>query len=211
MWPRLCTFSMSRGPSSSAHSWATLVALALALREPGAIAGLVLLSGYDYPTTRLDVASAEPSFAAGHRGCVAEHHHSSSFTRKCADGHQAYVCTYEGAGAQAALFCANGIPAFTTQIVCRRYGDHAVGGQAPSQRYAEIQLPVRIIAGIEDRIVTTARQSERLNRELHNSKLLLLEGTGHMTHHARPDLVSASVDELSDRPEGTQRVPAAAE
>jgi pimeloyl-ACP methyl ester carboxylesterase len=37
------------------HSWGTLVALALALDHPGAVSGLVLLSGYYHPTLRADV------------------------------------------------------------------------------------------------------------------------------------------------------------
>ena len=38
------------------HSSGTLVALSLALQDPASVTGLVLLSGYYYPTTRLDVA-----------------------------------------------------------------------------------------------------------------------------------------------------------
>ena len=38
------------------HSWGTMVALEMALRDPDRTAGLVLLSGYYFPTFRLDVA-----------------------------------------------------------------------------------------------------------------------------------------------------------
>ena len=38
------------------HSWGTLVALAMALDHPERVAGLVLVSGYYYPTARADVA-----------------------------------------------------------------------------------------------------------------------------------------------------------
>ena len=44
-----------------AHSWGTLVALSLALRQSTLTDGLVLLSGYYYPTTRLDVALQTPA------------------------------------------------------------------------------------------------------------------------------------------------------
>src|SRR3954447_11133635 len=37
------------------HSWGTLVAISLALQAPALVRGLVLLSGYYFPTTRLDV------------------------------------------------------------------------------------------------------------------------------------------------------------
>ncbi len=42
------------------HSWGTLVALALALDHPEAVRGLVLLSGYYFPTGRLDVWAFAP-------------------------------------------------------------------------------------------------------------------------------------------------------
>src|SRR5690606_4327136 len=38
------------------HSWGTAVAIALALRHPQTVSGLVLASGYYYPTARVDMA-----------------------------------------------------------------------------------------------------------------------------------------------------------
>ena len=38
------------------HSWGTMVAVALALQAPSLVRGLVLLSGYYFPTARADVA-----------------------------------------------------------------------------------------------------------------------------------------------------------
>ena len=45
-----------REPVVVAHSWGTLVAVALALDAPQRVRSLVLLSGYYYPTPRLDAA-----------------------------------------------------------------------------------------------------------------------------------------------------------
>jgi len=42
------------------HSWGTLVALSLALDHPDEVRGLVLLSGYYFPTTRADVPLLSP-------------------------------------------------------------------------------------------------------------------------------------------------------
>uniref|UniRef100_UPI00192E39C8 alpha/beta fold hydrolase n=1 Tax=Teichococcus vastitatis TaxID=2307076 RepID=UPI00192E39C8 len=42
------------------HSWGTLVAMALALNHPEAVRGLVLLSGYYFPTARADVPLFSP-------------------------------------------------------------------------------------------------------------------------------------------------------
>ena len=47
------------------HSWGTLVAVALALESPSLVRGLVLASGYYYPTLRADTFSV---LAAGHSG-----------------------------------------------------------------------------------------------------------------------------------------------
>jgi pimeloyl-ACP methyl ester carboxylesterase len=42
------------------HSWGTMVAMALALRSSTALRGLVLLSGYYFPTARADVPILAP-------------------------------------------------------------------------------------------------------------------------------------------------------
>ena len=42
------------------HSWGTLVALAWALRRPDEVRGLLLLSGYYYPSLRADVVLFAP-------------------------------------------------------------------------------------------------------------------------------------------------------
>jgi alpha-beta hydrolase superfamily lysophospholipase len=65
-------------------------------------------------------------------------------------------------------------------------------------KYGELDVPVRLIAGANDKVVSTREQSERLNRYLKDCELQLLEGVGHMSHHARPDLVVAAVDALSN-------------
>ena len=44
----------ARRPVVVGHSWGTLVALALGLHEPADVAGLVLLSGYYFPSVRAD-------------------------------------------------------------------------------------------------------------------------------------------------------------
>ena len=43
------------------HSWGTLVALGMAADLPADVRGLVLISGYYYPTARLDVALTAPA------------------------------------------------------------------------------------------------------------------------------------------------------
>jgi pimeloyl-ACP methyl ester carboxylesterase len=81
-----------------------------------------------------------------------------------------------------------------------------------SQRLAEIDAPVVIIAGGGDRIVSTARQSEALHRDIPGSRLRRLADVGHMVHHIAPGVVLAAIDEaaaMSAR-RGGERDPTAA-
>jgi pimeloyl-ACP methyl ester carboxylesterase len=60
-------------------------------------------------------------------------------------------------------------------------------------RLGEIKLPVAIVAGSGDRIVSPGRQSERLHRDVPHSRLRLVAGAGHMVHHSDPEAVTAAV------------------
>lgn len=66
-------------------------------------------------------------------------------------------------------------------------------------RYRELLLPVDVIAGEGDKIVNTASQSRRLQRELHNSFLDEVPGAGHMVHHHHPELVAQRVGHVFER------------
>ena len=65
--------------------------------------------------------------------------------------------------------------------------------RALSQRYRELSLPVCLIAGSEDRIVDTDRQSVRLQEELSNATFYRVPECGHMVHHIVPELVVAAI------------------
>src|SRR3954462_8929217 len=47
------------------HSWGTMVAVSLALQAPTLVRSLVLLSGYYFPTARLDVVLSSPNAVPG--------------------------------------------------------------------------------------------------------------------------------------------------
>ena len=58
-------------------------------------------------------------------------------------------------------------------------------------------MPISIIAGMRDRVVTTERQSARLHAELPSSTFDTVKGAGHMIHYIAPDLVLAAIFEAS--------------
>jgi pimeloyl-ACP methyl ester carboxylesterase len=58
-------------------------------------------------------------------------------------------------------------------------------------------MPVVIIAGAQDKIVDTDKQSARLHRDVRNSTLRRIEGVGHMVHQTATDEVMAAIDEAA--------------
>lgn len=181
------------------HSWGTLVAIALALQQPDYPRALVLLSGYYYPTLRLDVALLSPP-ALPIVGDVMRHTISPLLGRltwplflhrlfgpapvppRFADFPRDMVLRpsqLRAAAAEAALL----IPAAT-----------ALRG-----RYGDIRAPVVLVAGDQDRYVDTRTQSVRLHGELPESELLIASGVGHMVHHNAPETVMMALQAAERR------------
>jgi len=188
-----------RNPVVVAHSWGTMVAIALALRDPPFVKGLVILSGYYYPTTRLDVALQTP-VSLPIIGPLLRHTVMPLISRANAP----LTIKHVFAPMDVPLLFSRlySVPMASRPSQLKSVADDTVtmpdSAARLSEHYAELQLPIRIIAGADDQIVSTQEQSERLHRELHNSEIQILDGVGHMTHHARPDLVVAAVAELTE-------------
>jgi pimeloyl-ACP methyl ester carboxylesterase len=184
------------------HSWGTLVALALALDHPDAVRGLVLLSGYYFPTGRLDVwAFAPPAIPVV--GDVMRYTVSpllgAMLARKMA----------------AKMFEPLPVPRrfstrFPFDLALRPWQIRASaedsafmvpGAAALAKRYRELALPVAILSGTEDRIVTPERQAVRLRDRIEGAELTLVPGVGHMLHYAAQDEIAQAVDGVAARSE----------
>jgi pimeloyl-ACP methyl ester carboxylesterase len=63
--------------------------------------------------------------------------------------------------------------------------------------HERLTLPVVIVAGEHDRLVTSQWHSKRLQARLPNSHLHLIPDAGHMVHHAAPDAVFQAIREVS--------------
>jgi pimeloyl-ACP methyl ester carboxylesterase len=176
------------------HSWGTLVALALALEHPQQVARLVLLSGYYYPTLRLDVPLFSPP-AIPIIGDVLRYSVSPLVGRLI------------WPGLLRMLFGPQRVPArfdaFPTWMALRpsqlRAGAAESAMMVPAamtlqKRYRELSMPVTIVAGTGDRVASATHQSARLHRDLPGSELRLVPEMGHMIHHLALGEVMAAID-----------------
>jgi pimeloyl-ACP methyl ester carboxylesterase len=169
------------------HSWGTLVALALAFEYPSEISGLVLVSGYYFPTARADVALFSPT-TIPLLGDLTRYTISPPLGRLLAPK----IFRKIFAPARITTRFAEEFP---TELALRPSQIRATAEDTAlmipaaaffAPRYRSLLLPVIVIAGSGDQIVDLERQSRRLHRELPNSELLVVEGGGHMIHHTAP-------------------------
>lgn len=68
-----------------------------------------------------------------------------------------------------------------------------------SRHYAELKLPMIIMAGKGDRIVDVGTHAEMLAADILDSELRVLPGLGHMFHYDAPDAVAAAIDAVAAR------------
>jgi pimeloyl-ACP methyl ester carboxylesterase len=183
------------------HSWGTLVALALAIEHPGDARGLLLLSGYYFPSKRLDVAIASlpaipvlgdllrytilpplgwltgPLFL---KTVFAPSNVADRFKRRFPFSMALRPSQIKATAGDAALM----VPA----AACLK------------DRYRDLVLPVAIMAGGGDKVVSVEPQAMRLHGLIRQSTLEIIEGTGHMVHYASPAKVGAKVEALCASP-----------
>jgi pimeloyl-ACP methyl ester carboxylesterase len=183
-------------PIVAGHSWGTLVALALALNHPKAVSGLVLLSGYYYRTLRADVPlvsiTAIPVLGDLLRYTLAPLLGAAllPLNFKVMFGPRRIPERFRHE-------FPHGMPVRPAQI---RAETQDAATMVPAVmmmrgRFAELRMPVIIIAGARDRVVDVGRHAERLYGEIPHSVLHLIPDAGHMVHHAVPDQVADAIEE----------------
>jgi pimeloyl-ACP methyl ester carboxylesterase len=187
------------------HSWGTLVAVALGLQFPSRVRGLVLASGYYFPTARWDVPVLSPP-AIPVIGDVMRYTVSPLLGRLLLPG------------IIRRLFEPAPVPErfnrlFPKEMMLRpsqlraSAADTALMVPAATElqsRYRELKSPVMIVTGADDKIADVGRQSERLHKELSGSKFIALPGLGHMVHHLAPDQVIKAVEQTARRSNRTE-------
>jgi len=176
-----------------AHSYGTLVALGLALDHREAVRSLVLLGGYYFPSIRADVVFA-----------------SAPAIPVIGDVMRYTVSPLLGAalkpGINKKIFAPAVVPqrwerefpfemAFRPSQIRAEAAEAAImipAAAALAPRFAELDLPVAIVAGKGDKMVDPV-QAERIHGSLAQSELVLIEGAGHMVHHSASEAVLTAI------------------
>ncbi len=196
----------ARRPVIVGHSWGTLVALALALREPADTAGLVLLSGYYFPSVRADAALGSwPAVPV--LGDILRHTISPLLGRLMAP----VVYRKLFAPSPVSRRFANEFPlelAVRPSQIRASAAETAMmipAAASVAGHYPELSIPVAIVAGLGDKIVDCDGQAGRLGAELPQSTLCKLPDAGHMIHHIVPEQVAAVILDVARAAFGRDR------
>ncbi len=182
------------------HSWGASIAVALGLKYPDMIRGLVLASGYYYPTPRTDfIAMGVPSLPV--LGDLLSHTVSPLISRaiwpwmmKKLFGPQSVPKKFEN---------------FPKEMALRPSQIRASAAESAllipdallfRNRYAELKMPIVIIAGDQDRLIDTDAQSARLHSELPQSSFNRVPGNGHMIQQTATDQVMSAILKVAGHP-----------
>jgi pimeloyl-ACP methyl ester carboxylesterase len=179
------------------HSWGASVAVALALRYPQAVGGLVLASGYYYPSARVDAAlmsgPAIPVLGDVLRYTIAP-----------------IASRLMWPLLMRKIFGPAPVPAkfgrYSMEMAVRPSQIRAEAAEsallvpmaaATSGAYAGLKMPVVIVAGDGDRLIDPDGQSRRLHQAVTQSTFRSVAGSGHMVHQTDPQAVMTAVDEVA--------------
>lgn len=182
------------------HSYGGAVALAWALRAPSEVSALVLLAGASHPWE-------------GGLGAL------YSFTDTAVGRHTvapliaAFATDAQAASVARGIFAPQSPPPGYTDHIgiglsMRRDNFNAnseqVNGLKPylermAPEYPKLTLPVEIVHGSADTTVGLSIHSERLAADMASANLTVLDGIGHMPHHADPEAVVAAVRRAAAR------------
>jgi pimeloyl-ACP methyl ester carboxylesterase len=180
------------------HSWGASVAVALALKYPTLVQGLVLASGYYYPTLRPDVVALSAP-AVPLVGDILGHTLSPIVSRVMWPllmakifGPRSVPKKFEGFPKEMALR--------PSQIRASAAESALMIPDAFHYRdeYTNLKMPVVIVAGDEDRLVDIDAQSTRLHRDVPQSRFHRVPGTGHMIHQTATGVVMSAINEAAE-------------
>jgi pimeloyl-ACP methyl ester carboxylesterase len=179
------------------HSWGASVAVAMGLKYSELVQGLVLASGYYYPTLKPDVvALAAPSLPL--LGDLLSHTVSPLLSRAMWPLMMAKIF-----GPQPVPRKFNGFP---KEMALRPSQIRASAAESALMipdafklrvQYANLKMPVVIIAGEEDKLIDVDTQSARLHSDVPQSSFHKFAENGHMIQQTATDKVMSAIREAS--------------
>lgn len=180
------------------HSWGASVAIALALRYPALVRGLVLASGYYYPTLRLDaIVSAAASLPLVRD--ILSHTLSPLLSRaiwplvmRKIFGPMPVPQKFGGFPKEMALRPSQ-ISASYAESALMIPDAFVLRGQ-----YRDLKMPVVIIAGQQDRLIDIEAQSARLHLDVSHSSFHRIPENGHMIQQTATGQVMSAIREVAN-------------
>ena len=174
-----------------AHSWGTLVALALALEYPAHCRRLLLYFGILFPDVSRRRCSLWRSCSAyfGRRSALHDLAAAWAFART-----RAVRAALRAGGRRPGLRggVADGDPSVAIRANAEDTALMVSSATRMEGRYKDLTVPVAIVAGPDDKVVSPA-QSERLADEIPASELLVIGGVGHMLHYAAKEKITETI------------------
>lgn len=182
------------------HSWGGAIALRLAIDHPDMLSGLVLVA----PAARAWVGDAAWYNHATHwplLGTLITRVVVPTYGRRQLDdgarsafSPEPMPADYVEASALPLILRADNWKANAADMA--RVNPHLADQEV---RYAEIALPVEILAGPQDTVLLTPRHSGAIAETIPDAALTLIQGAGHNLHHAHAADVAAAVDRAAAR------------
>jgi pimeloyl-ACP methyl ester carboxylesterase len=189
------------------HSWGSMVALAMGLEHRGLVRGLVLSSGYYFPSMRLEV----PFFAVPAIpiiGDLIRYTISPPIARAIAPRLIRRIFAPKPVPRRFAAGFPLDLAVRPSQLRASAAESALMVPAAATlqPRYTELFVPTAIITGAADEIVDAQAQSARLHAILPQSSYVELPGVGHMVHYSAQIELAAAVEQLT--PVGGRSLPA---
>lgn len=169
----------------------------MAQHAPQALRGLLLVSGYYYPTPKLDAVLQSPP-AIPLLGDIMRYTVAPLLSRLLMPLMLRRVFSPRPVPDAFRQAVPVGMMLRPWQLRAAA-ADSAImvpAAAALAWHYSQMDLPVTIVAGEGDRIASHHTHSERLHRALPGSTLLIIPNAGHMLHYAVPEQLGLAVDDL---------------
>lgn len=180
------------------HSWGTLPALAWALDYPSKISGIALMSGYFFPTLRVDTFVASVAGAPGVGDLLANTLAPLQTRITGPLGNKMIFSPNDPTD----IFL-NEMPFGLTlrpgqlRAAAADSGQMSASAARLAPRYDELDLPLAILWGDNDKLVGQKDHSAKLARQFPTATAVEMTDTGHMIHHIDPLRVASVLSALA--------------